>query len=93
MNKFALQWTSILKEIEKNIDSYTSGQQSIYWAAHQRFFQNLCIASKVEKAVQLAQKGVEDGYSVVFGIQSTGEARLNEFSKKSLQNESFSSLR
>ena len=46
-----------------------------FWSAHQRFFRNLCTASKVDKAIELANKAVKDGYCCVIGLQSTGEAR------------------
>lgn len=46
-----------------------------FWGAHQRYFKYLCIASKVDHAVKVAKKAVEDGKCVVIGLQSTGEAR------------------
>ena len=47
-----------------------------FWSAHQRFFRSLCIASKVDKAIEITKKAVnEDGHCVVIGLQSTGEAR------------------
>ena len=40
-----------------------------------RFFRSLCIASKVDKAIELAKEALEDGNCCVIGLQSTGEAR------------------
>ena len=40
-----------------------------FWGSHQRFFRSLCIASKVDKAVELAKKAVEDGQCCVIGLQ------------------------
>ncbi|XP_067135258.1 protein strawberry notch homolog 1-like isoform X1 [Centruroides vittatus] len=49
-----------------------------FWAAHQRFFKYLCIASKVKHVVSIAREAVKDGKCVVIGLQSTGEARTLE---------------
>ena len=53
----------------------------LFWSAHQRFFRSLCIASKVDKAVSLAKKALEDGHCVIIGLQSTGEARAKGAAK------------
>ena len=60
-------------------DRYTKG---IYWGANQRFFRSLCIASKVDAAIQIARKALEDGNCCVIGLQSTGEAMTNNSMKK-----------
>ncbi|XP_072516652.1 si:ch73-63e15.2 isoform X2 [Salminus brasiliensis] len=49
-----------------------------FWSAHQRFFKYLCIAAKVRRLVELANKELADGKCVVIGLQSTGEARTRE---------------
>lgn len=49
-----------------------------FWAAHQRYFKYLCIASKVSHAVKVAKQAIEDGKCAVIGLQSTGEARTLE---------------
>ncbi|KAI6658072.1 hypothetical protein LOD99_15785 [Oopsacas minuta] len=49
---------------------------ALFWAAHQRFFKYLCIASKVQGAVRLAKHAIRDNMCVVIGLQSTGESRL-----------------
>lgn len=48
---------------------------SQFWGAHQRFFKYLCIASKVDRIVDITNKAIEENKSVVIGLQSTGEAR------------------
>lgn len=45
-----------------------------YWGANQRFFRSLCAALKVQTAVSLTQTALQQGKSVVIGLQSTGEA-------------------
>ncbi len=47
----------------------------LFWSAHLRFFRSLCIASKVDRAIEIAKQALEDDHSVVIGLQSTGEAR------------------
>uniref|UniRef100_A0A7M5XKE9 Uncharacterized protein n=1 Tax=Clytia hemisphaerica TaxID=252671 RepID=A0A7M5XKE9_9CNID len=46
-----------------------------FWSAHQRFFKYLCIAAKVKTAVDIAKHSLQTGKCVIFGLQSTGEAR------------------
>ncbi|KAK9811987.1 hypothetical protein WJX73_006484 [Symbiochloris irregularis] len=46
-----------------------------FWAAHQRFFRHMCMASKVPCLVRMSQDALADGKCVVIGLQSTGEAR------------------
>lgn len=47
-----------------------------FWSSHQRFFRSLCIASKVDKAIEIAKRSVdEEGKCCVIGLQTTGEAQ------------------
>ncbi|KAL7527287.1 hypothetical protein ACHAXR_001879, partial [Thalassiosira sp. AJA248-18] len=58
--------------------------KGLFWSSHQRFFRSLCIASKVDKAIEIASKAVnEDGHCCVIGLQSTGEARSKGAAKSS----------
>jgi hypothetical protein len=47
-----------------------------FWSSHQRFFKYLCIAAKVKHAVNLAKEAIAVGKCIIFGLQSTGEARI-----------------
>ena len=49
-----------------------------FWSSHQRFFKYLCMACKVPRVVDLAQKALRSNKCVVIGLQSTGEARTME---------------
>ena len=49
-------------------------QLGLFWSSHQRFFRSLCIASKVNHAISLSKKALEEDKCVVIGLQSTGEA-------------------
>jgi len=49
--------------------------QGLFWSAHQRFFRSLCIASKVDTAIEIGKQALADDKCVVVGLQSTGEAR------------------
>lgn len=35
--------------------------KSRFWGAHQRFFRSLCIAAKVDKAIEIAQQAIDEG--------------------------------
>ncbi|GIL64960.1 hypothetical protein Vafri_18816 [Volvox africanus] len=52
-------------------------KSGLFWGAHQRFFRQMLIASKVRRCADLAQDALERGMCVVIGLQSTGEANLN----------------
>ncbi|GFR48740.1 hypothetical protein Agub_g10698, partial [Astrephomene gubernaculifera] len=50
---------------------------SLFWGAHQRFYRQMLIASKVRRCAELADEALRRGMCVVIGLQSTGEANLN----------------
>jgi hypothetical protein len=54
----------------------------VFWGAHQRFFRSLCIASKVDVAIETVQNALELGHCCVIGLQSTGEARAKDAAKQ-----------
>ncbi|BFF91074.1 protein strawberry notch-like [Drosophila madeirensis] len=45
-----------------------------FWSAHQQFFQYLCLAHKVENALDVAQNAIEQGKAVVISLQSNEES-------------------
>lgn len=49
-------------------------QDTTYWLRHQRFFKTLITAFKVEAAISCAEHHLQEGKSVVFALQTTGEA-------------------
>ena len=58
--------------------------QSLFWGGHLRFFQSLCISSKIDTAVEFVKKYVyekNDEYCAILGLQSTGEARAQNAAK------------
>eukprot|EP00980_Cylindrotheca_fusiformis_P014949 scaffold4095_cov117-Cylindrotheca_fusiformis.AAC.6 len=79
-----------LNEAEREASAYRKRCRSrpagilaaVYWAAHQRFFRSLCIASKVDMAIQTAKEALEDGHCCIIGLQSTGEARAKDAAKQ-----------
>ena len=64
-----------------------------YWGCPQRFFRQLCMAIKVPDTVKLAQKALADNKCVVIGLQSTGEARLNDAIAKGEDLEEFAGMK
>ena len=49
-----------------------------YWGCHQRFFRSLCMAVKVPEVVREIKKALANNKCCVIGLQTTGEARLND---------------
>ena len=66
---------------------------SHYWGAHQRFFRQFCMAMKVPKLVEIAKRALAEGKCVVVGLQTTGEARLDEAVEKNVDLDEFAGMR
>ena len=49
-----------------------------YWGSHQAFFKTLCMSLKLDAVVRIATEALADGKSVVIGLQSTGQASVEE---------------
>eukprot|EP01041_Mallomonas_annulata_P007017 gene7017-14279_t len=68
------------EDFEKPLSIPPNGQGFImryFWGAHQRFFRSLCISLKVPCAIAIAKQAIQEGKSVVIGLQSTGEAGID----------------
>eukprot|EP01052_Picozoa_sp_SAG31_P000202 SAG31_NODE_6_length_43291_cov_191.503496_16_plen_839_part_00 len=84
-NAAATFWTDSLRVLERALyvaalpESKSRFLIAQYWGAHQRFFKQLCICFKIDKVVRLCHQAVAEGKCVVIGMQSTGEAALNEW--------------
>ena len=48
-----------------------------YWAAHQRFFKELCICAKIDEVVRQAKDYLDQNCSIVIGLQATGESGMD----------------
>ncbi|XP_017154481.1 protein strawberry notch [Drosophila miranda] len=83
-NQAAELWAEIGKKFTKacqlmNVDSRVQKMITCqFWCAHQRFFRNMCIASKVDMVVKMTRHATRHGKAVVIGLQSTGETRTLE---------------
>eukprot|EP00891_Asterochloris_glomerata_P001845 jgi/Astpho2/1845/e_gw1.00038.339.1_t len=49
-----------------------------FWSAQQRFFKLLCVCLKVPCVVSEAKAALEEGFAVVIGLQTTGEAAADQ---------------
>ncbi|XP_038050120.1 protein FORGETTER 1-like [Patiria miniata] len=73
-------WNELKNSLEAALGRTNSGSPriwSFFWSCHQRFFKQLCLGVKVPRIVGEAKKALEEGYCVVIGLQSTGEASLD----------------
>eukprot|EP00850_Spirogloea_muscicola_P007218 SM000036S13262 [mRNA] locus=s36:226900:240784:+ [translate_table: standard] len=85
-SKAAQFWAELRVEIMCALDTIPSegGSKSPlsvwrhYWATHQRFFRHLCMSAKVVAAVEMAKAALMEGKCAVIGLQSTGEARMED---------------
>lgn len=50
-----------------------------FWAAHQRYFKNLCIAAKLKHIVRMAIEAKLKGQSVIVGVQATNESHKLQY--------------
>ncbi|KAK4336681.1 hypothetical protein RND71_044107 [Anisodus tanguticus] len=77
-------WTDAKNKFERALElmedenSIKKAVWAQFWAAHQRFFKYLCIASKVPHVVKTCKEALKNGETVVIGLQSTGEAKTLE---------------
>lgn len=83
-NQSVLLWNKIFKYAEKAVVMCgMTGKTNTffwakYWSYHQRFFKYLCIASKVNKVVEIAKRALKENKCVIIGLQSTGESHISE---------------
>eukprot|EP00736_Rhodelphis_marinus_P007121 Rmarinus@m.14314 len=64
------------KETRSVKNSASASVMRQLWSTHQRFFKCMCIGMKVPTMVKDIKKSLDEGYSIVIGLQSTGEAAL-----------------
>ena len=78
----------------KGIKNHPSGRVfTHFWGCHQRFFRQLCMAVKVPEVVKIAQQALLANKCVVIGLQTTGEARLNDAVKGGADLEEFAGMK
>ena len=72
-------WMRIRVMFDDEIEQGGSKMQlnGAYWGAHQRFYKEFCMATKIDDLVAVAKDAVEEReMCVVIGLQSTGEASM-----------------
>ncbi|XP_064614960.1 uncharacterized protein LOC135479136 [Liolophura sinensis] len=89
-------WNEVRKALESAMFRTGCSNNRIwaqFWSAHQRFFKQLCMGMKVPCIIREAKAALEGGQCVVIGLQTTGEASLEqELSKKKDKLDEFLSL-
>lgn len=63
---------------EKCKNGHVCNPMTAFWGIGMRFFRELANAAKVEAISKMVKEDVEAGYSVVIGLQSTGEAGMDK---------------
>ncbi|ESO98737.1 hypothetical protein LOTGIDRAFT_158685 [Lottia gigantea] len=95
-NTAAHVWNELRKSLESAVARTSCSNNRIwaqFWSAHQRFFKQLCMGMKVPTIVKEALEGLENGFSIVIGLQTTGEASLvSELSRSKGNISNFVSL-
>ncbi|XP_069103404.1 protein strawberry notch homolog 1-like isoform X2 [Argopecten irradians] len=72
-------WNELRKALESALSrtGFVGGRMwAQFWASHQRFFKQLCMGMKVPTVIKESREALEAGFSVVIGLQTTGEASL-----------------
>jgi hypothetical protein len=72
-------WLSVKAEINAAVSQVGTPKLlwRAYWSAHQRFFKEMCICSKIDEVVAQAKRYLENNdHAIVIGLQSTGEAGM-----------------
>jgi len=76
-------WQTVMSamwdQLEKNGAGRTGRARAAveqrFWSDHQRFFRNMLTAMKLPTVIQLTEKALEDGKSVVISLIGTGDAQ------------------
>ena len=91
----ALQILNIKNHPYKRKDNpHPSGRvMTHYWGCHQRFFRQMCMAIKVPETVKAIKQALADNKCVVIGLQTTGEARLNDAVKSGENLDEFAGMK
>ncbi|XP_057302346.1 uncharacterized protein LOC130636592 isoform X2 [Hydractinia symbiolongicarpus] len=72
-------WKELKKALAVALNRTASAKTRVwshFWACHQRFFKQLCMSMKLPEIVKQARQALSEGYCVVIGLQTTGEASL-----------------
>lgn len=71
-------WNHAKAQLEMAIDKVGAPKLlwRAYWAAHQRFFKELCICAKIDEVVRQAKDYLNQDCSIVIGLQATGESGM-----------------
>jgi hypothetical protein len=64
----------------------------IFWSSHQRFFKELAICAKIPYLAEDAKRMAARDCSIIFGLQSTGDASMQSILEQYKNKEQFPSL-
>ncbi|XP_047130991.1 uncharacterized protein LOC100210324 isoform X1 [Hydra vulgaris] len=79
-NEAVVVWKELKRSLAVALDRlgiFNSRIWTLYWGSHQRFFKQLCMSMKTQEIIKLSKQALQDGYSVVIGLQTTGETSLD----------------
>ena len=77
-------WERLLTGFERcaTLTQQENKQLRSFWGSHQSFFKQLLNSLKASFAIEAADEGIAQGYCVVIGLLSTGEAKANEAAER-----------
>ena len=71
-------WQTILHNIDAAVEETQSkAKMSIFWGAHQRFFQSVVVSLQTPSVIKHAKQQLANGEAVVIQLVDTGEAQQN----------------
>ncbi|KAK2165679.1 hypothetical protein NP493_1355g00006 [Ridgeia piscesae] len=79
-NTAAHLWGELRRSLDVAVERTSCSNNRVwsnFWAAHQRFFKQLCLGMKVPAIVTEAKTVLDSGHCVVIGLQTTGEASMD----------------
>ncbi|CAJ1959811.1 unnamed protein product [Cylindrotheca closterium] len=92
-------WIDVKRELQEICDSphmraNPPGRTlwGTFWSAHQRFFKELTICCKIPQLAKDAKKMVAQGNCVIFGLQTTGDASMQNILANGGHLQEFSTL-
>lgn len=92
-------WTLMKQTLEHVLDSPLMRSNPpnrmiwrTFWSSHQRFFKELAICAKIPHLAKDAKRMAAKGCSVIFGLQTTGDASMQSILDQYRNKEQFPSL-
>lgn len=80
LSSLALAGEGDAEKAKRKVARFKTSRQikTLHWGGHLRFFQAMCVCAKVPRAIEEAKRAIEEGHSVILGLQVRSWTSDNE---------------